>query len=71
MKKRSKYRILKTINSHGVTRYFPQKRSWFVFWTSIYAGGDYDGACTYEAAKEALDDYITYKDGVQEVVYEV
>lgn len=71
MKKRSKYRILKTINSHGVTRYFPQKRSWFGFWTSIYAGGDYDGECVYDAAKNALDNYIAYRNGVREVVYEV
>ena len=71
MKKMSKYRILKTINSYGVTRYFPQKRSWLGFWTSIYAGGDDEGECTYESAKERLDNYIRYRDGVREVVYEV
>ena len=71
MKKRSKYRILKTINSYGVTRYFPQKRSWLGFWTSIYAGEDDEGECVYETAKEVLDNYIKYRGGVREVVYEV
>jgi hypothetical protein len=38
----SKYRVLKQVNGHGYTKYIPERRFLFFFWTGCFDGIFYE-----------------------------